>query len=446
MGFMFNLIAIGLLIISAIILFFCSRKEWGKILIFFGIALFLMALKYILNLLHIYLPILIFDILTLFGAILFLIVTLSLRRISREMERKSIHLKGLWEMDRILLSGLTSKSIMEAIKKTIVEIVDCNALAIYTIDAWTGDFILYNNYNLNDTFHSGVLSQGKDFLKEVITSKKTICTRGTGFRHKDFLSFIQNFGFNICAGVPLVIRGMPIGTLLIFSQRKRGYEKQEIEYIEGIARQLVVTMDRIQTFEKMKEMTVESVQALVQAIEMRDPSTRGHSAQVAELALELARRMEFPDRKLILINFAGLLHDVGKIAVPEDILRKPEALNLEEWRIVKNHPIHSMNIVKPIKNLAEISKWILYHHERWDGSGYPEGLRKEAIPLESRILAICDAFSAMVSDRPYRKGLTLEFAIEEIKKCAGQQFDPGIVKIFLNIPEEFLKNFIRRNF
>ena len=125
--------------------------------------------------------------------------------------------------------------------------------------------------------------------------------------------------------------------------------------------------------------------------------------------------------------------------MPENILKKPARLNEQEWKIMRRHPVLSAEIINPIRQLREIEKWVLYHHERWDGTGYPEGLQDRNIPFFSRILAICDTYSAIVSDRPYRRGLADEEAREEIKRFSGKQFDPEIVEAFLIITKEFLR-------
>ncbi|MCX7995838.1 MAG: HD domain-containing protein [candidate division WOR-3 bacterium] len=444
MGEIITFISVVLLLISAILSLIYSRNPPGKVWFFQGVALFSIALKYFLSLIGMQFVASVLEILILLGAILVFISVLFIPGIYREMEKTNIQLKGLWEIDRIIISGLTPSSILGSIKKTVAEVLGCDALAIYTAEPGRADLNVFTNYNLNEEFHNEIIGKNKDFLNRIIRTRKSQIVTGRG-DDKNLGELLKKYGFTSCIGVPLILRGIPFGALLIFSHTRRNYDKQELQYMEGIARQLVITIDRIQAIEKMKEMSVEAVHALVQAIEMRDPTTKGHSAQVAELAQEIARKMDFPESKLHLIKFAGLLHDVGKIAVPESILRKPAELDEYEWVIVKKHPIHSMNIIKPINNLQEICKWVLHHHERWDGSGYPDGLKHEAIPIESRILAICDAYSAMVSDRPYRKGLTIEYALEEIQRCAGKQFDPEIVKLFLKIPEVLLKNLNEKN-
>ncbi len=134
-----------------------------------------------------------------------------------------------------------------------------------------------------------------------------------------------------------------------------------------------------------------------------------------------------------MLEFAALLHDVGKIAVPDAVLKKVEPLTPDEWRLIRLHPYHSAQIVKPIQPLQRIVSWVYHHQERWDGTGYPDGLRGEAIPLASRIIAVADAFNAMTTDRPYRKALAAAEALTEIERCAGTQFDPGVADAFVRI-------------
>jgi len=180
-------------------------------------------------------------------------------------------------------------------------------------------------------------------------------------------------------------------------------------------------------------MNYDLVVAFIRAIEKRELCYE-HSLQVAILSTAIAEKMGFREQELELIKYAGLLHDVGKIGIPEAILRKPDLLTEEEWKIIRYHPQQSVEIIKPIKGLQQIQHWILYHHERWDGKGYPEGKRGEQIPIQSRILAVSDTYSAMVKDRPYRKALFDKDAREEIARVAGIQLDPKIVNVFLNLP------------
>ncbi|MEO0129794.1 MAG: HD domain-containing phosphohydrolase [candidate division WOR-3 bacterium] len=438
--------SIAIQTMAAIIALFYIKKAPGVSWFFLSIALFLMVLRRVLSLPGFFLGKEIIEIIGLVISGFMFLGVIYAPQIFKELERTIQHIKGLLEIDRIILTGLTPKGIIGAVKKAIVELFDCDSLAIYTVDQSGVNFNRYADYNLNEEFHNQITSNDKELLAQIIRNKKTAVLRDNHYgKNPGFPFILKNYNFATGVGIPLILRGAPIGILFLFSNKRRDYKKGDIKYMEGIARQVVIAIERIQTIENTKEMNLESVLALVQAIEMRDPCTRGHSVQVADLAVEIARVLDFSEHKLELLKFAGLLHDVGKIAIPESILQKPERLSNAEWLIIKRHPVQSVEIIKPIKNLREIEKWILYHHERWDGTGYPGGLKEKEIPLEARILAVCDTYSAIISDRPYRKGLSDEHAREEIKKFAGRQFDPEVVRIFLNIQEEFLRNLAKNS-
>ncbi len=382
------------------------------------------------------------EILVLVVSIFIFLTIIGASNLYKEFDRILKVLKGLWEIDRVILSGLTPRSIMGGIKKAMVELIDCDGFGIYTYDQAKNSLRLYENYNLDEEIHKGMMEKENGILWKIIRERKY--TLVSNFRDdNNFSDFLKSKNYSTLIGLPLIKKSNTLGAL-VFLSYKKNYSRKEIQYIEGIGRQVGIALDKIQTIERIKEMHIEMVFALVQAIETRDPCTKGHSLQVANIAVELTKIFGNSERELELIRYAGLLHDVGKIAVPETILNKPFSLNEEEWKVMKRHPVISAEIVRPIKDLGEIAKWILYHHERWDGSGYPEGLKGREIPFFSRILAICDTYSAMVSDRPYRKGLTDESAREEIKKFSGKQFDPEIVEIFLTLSKEFLKRLIEK--
>jgi len=176
-----------------------------------------------------------------------------------------------------------------------------------------------------------------------------------------------------------------------------------------------------------------AVYALVSAVEARDPYTYGHSRKVNFYAVALAEAIGLSPDEVSRISVAALLHDIGKIGVPDKILNKKGKLSKEEWEAVKSHPRLGANIVSHIPNLVPCVSGILYHHERWDGSGYPEGLKGEEIPLEARILAIADAFAAMTAARPYRPAINPEDVVKEMKKSSGSQFDPALVDTFVEV-------------
>jgi HD-GYP domain-containing protein (c-di-GMP phosphodiesterase class II) len=171
--------------------------------------------------------------------------------------------------------------------------------------------------------------------------------------------------------------------------------------------------------------------ALSHAIEARDPSTRGHSARVSELALILARRRGWRGSRLAALRLGGTLHDVGKLNVDAALLRKTGPLDEREFGEIKRHPVAGARLVRRFDALRPALPYILFHHERWDGSGYPSGRSREQIPTGARIVALADAFDAMTSHRPYRPPLALGTALAEVDQGAGTQFDPGVVRAFL---------------
>lgn len=181
--------------------------------------------------------------------------------------------------------------------------------------------------------------------------------------------------------------------------------------------------------QRTEHLLFQTVQALTAAIEAKDPYTAGHSQQVAQLALRFADALSLNETDVFVLRLAGVMHDVGKIGIPESVLLKPTQLNEAEWEIMRQHPVIGAEIVGQIIDLGYVAKVVRSHHERWDGSGYPDGLRGETIPFHSRILYIADAYDALTSDRAYRKGMSHEQALALIKQQAGAHFDRELVQV-----------------
>jgi putative nucleotidyltransferase with HDIG domain len=182
-----------------------------------------------------------------------------------------------------------------------------------------------------------------------------------------------------------------------------------------------------------------TLEALLAALDTRDTETEGHSERVAAYTMLIARQLNLSEAELQHIEHGALLHDIGKIGVPDHILYKPGPLTPEEWEVMKQHPVIGYKMCMKIEMLRPAAPIVLHHHERWDGRGYPYGLNGAEIPLGARIFAIADTLDAMTSDRPYRKALSFAQAREEIERCAGSQFDPELVRVFLELPEEQLR-------
>ena len=186
----------------------------------------------------------------------------------------------------------------------------------------------------------------------------------------------------------------------------------------------------------LSELFYKTIKSIAHALDAKDQYTHGHSLRVTLYSLALAKKLNLPDSLLEEIETTGLLHDIGKIAIPEKILLKPGKLTDEEFEIIKKHPELGEHLINGIGKLKLISNWLKYHHERYDGKGYPEGLKGEDIPISSRIIAIADTYDAMTSTRSYRPALSHEEAISEIERCSGTQFDPKLAEIFVSISDE----------
>jgi putative two-component system response regulator len=202
------------------------------------------------------------------------------------------------------------------------------------------------------------------------------------------------------------------------------------------------TSELIEKNARLRLIMLNTVQSLVHTLEAKDKRTEGHSKRVALLAVLLAKRLGFPETSVEQLRLSGILHDIGKIGVREECLNKRGKLTGQEYDEIKKHPLISERILEPIEELREILPGIRHHHERYDGRGYPHGLKGEDIPQYARILAMADCYDAMTSDRPYRSALTVEKALKEMRVNAGKQFDPQLVPVFLDIRNglEILRN------
>ncbi len=206
--------------------------------------------------------------------------------------------------------------------------------------------------------------------------------------------------------------------------------------VESGIKKYELSTSKINILQDLSELFYKTIKSIAHALDAKDKYTHGHSMRVTLYSLALAKALNLNDELLEEIEITGLLHDIGKIAIPEKILLKPGKLTAEEYEIIKTHPELGTKLVGGIDKLKLISKWLKHHHERYDGKGYPEGLAGEDIPISSRIIAIADTYDAMTSSRAYRSALLHQNAIDEIKRCSGTQFDSELVKLFVSISDE----------
>ena len=218
-----------------------------------------------------------------------------------------------------------------------------------------------------------------------------------------------------------------LGVVLILVAYLWIQELRDRYRLQALNKALVVAQKQLQQAE------IDTITVLILTEEAKDSYVRGHTKRVAQYSLAIAKAMEFSKEDQSIIERAGILHDLGKVGISDSILKKPGKLNDEEWKIMKSHPQRGLEILKPLKFLPSEKEIILHHHERYAGGGYPDGIKGEEIPIGARIMAVADTFDAMNSARSYRKPLSKEVILAELKKVSGSQLDPFAVSVFLDL-------------
>ena len=224
-----------------------------------------------------------------------------------------------------------------------------------------------------------------------------------------------------------------MGTLLAGGRPGEPISSIELTLLASAAGHVGVFLRNAMLYADLDAMFLGTLQAMVAAIDAKDPYTRGHSQRVALLSRDLAAAIGLPETFVRDAHLAGLVHDIGKIGVPESVLRKAGRLDDDEFAMIRRHPQIGHRILKDIPQVRELLPGVLCHHEAWDGSGYPAGMEGEEIPLLARIIAICDSFDAMSSSRTYRRAMPRAEVLEEIRRCAGRFYDPRLVPVFLGL-------------
>jgi HD-GYP domain-containing protein (c-di-GMP phosphodiesterase class II) len=233
--------------------------------------------------------------------------------------------------------------------------------------------------------------------------------------------------------IPLIHWQKPLGVLNMESERPNGFPAEDLLFFRGLAELAAQEAANTLMEERRRADLLQSLTGLARAVELRDPYTGKHQERVADLAVRLARAVGLPYREIGAIRTGALLHDIGKIGIPDAILLKPEPLTAEEFGLIRTHPLKGDELLSRIPFLADSRPGVRSHHERWDGKGYPDGLAEEAIPLSARIIAVADAFDAMTTHRVYRPPFPEDVALGELRACRGKQFDPILVDAFMGM-------------
>ena len=248
--------------------------------------------------------------------------------------------------------------------------------------------------------------------------------------------YLTEIGFARALISRLDVEGRGIGVVEAFRVEDRPFRKDDPHHVDLLVGFAANAYARIRLAERLESHYTETIEALSSALEARDPYTEAHTGRIRDLAGAMAVAMRLPADVRRAVRLGALLHDVGKIGIADSILRKAGPLDVSEWEQMRLHPEIGERMLRGIAFLEHALPAIRSHHERWDGGGYPDGSAGEDIPIAARIIAVCDAFDAMTSDRPYRKAMSVEAACDEIRRCAGTQFDPTCAMLLV----EMVKN------
>lgn len=332
------------------------------------------------------------------------------------IRRKTVALSTIHTIHRLLSSVLNLDELLICIARLVQQILKVSYCSIK---------ILSNDKEFLITKAS--VYKGKEIKK---TDKRlkigygiegNCAAKGKAFLNKKIIA------------VPLISEDV-IGVITIKCRLdKVGFDNSDLEILSTLAEQATVAIKNAQLYEEQERMLFGSIKSLANLLDSRSPNTYTHSELFVKIVLEIAEELKLTREEIRDLHYAALLPDAGKFGVPEEILKKPGGLSGKEYKIVKRHPLDSVKIIQPIEILKPVIPIILHHHERYDGTGYPDGLKKDKIPIGSRIMAVAETFEAMVSQRPYRGATTISKAIKEIRKNSGTQFDPKVVEVFLRV-------------
>jgi HD domain/GAF domain len=262
------------------------------------------------------------------------------------------------------------------------------------------------------------------------------------------VGFLVELGFSQVILCRLAVEGKPVGIVEAYRISQQPFREEDSHQVEVLGKFAMNSYANITWGSRMESHYTETIETLVSALEARNPDTNAHAKRIPDLALGLASALNAPVEFRRSLRLGSILHDVGKIGVPDSILLKPSALTEPEWEVMRQHPVIGERMLRPIDFLGAALPIVRHHHERWDGGGYPDRLSEKNIPLGARIVAVCDSFDAMVSDRPYRAGLPIPVALEEIIRCAGTQFDPTCATLLAQVvstlgSEDLEEKFVR---
>ena len=354
---------------------------------------------------------------------------------TKELIAVKEELQEIFKINRSLSSEVTPKKISNVITRLSCGLLHADAALLRIVDEKGKILVCKSSYGLDPVLlkRIGVLRIGESLCGQAVKSKKTVAIMDINDSTRLIkLDLIKKAGYKSLLCVPVIARKKVLGALTLFSNNARHFTNEQVDVLGVFASQIALAMQESKYFDDIHLNYFNTIHALVLAIEARDPYTRGHTERVTMYALEIARYLGMSEEEMEILRYAGEVHDVGKISVPDSILNKPGLLTPTERAMIELHPVKGAEMLEPLEFLKPAIPIVRHHHERYDGTGYPDGLSRDKIPVMARILACADSFDAMTSDRPYRRRkLTAEEALAEIKNNAGSQFDPHIANSFI---------------
>lgn len=368
------------------------------------------------------------------------------KRAEVQYQQQLQRLSALRSIDLAIASGLDLDLLLSMLLDQVTTLmqVDAAAILLYERESNLLKFASGKGFRTNVLQHTR-LKIGEGYSGRVALERKMIhipnlAKHGTGFDRSPLFS---NEDFVTYYGVPLIAKGRVLGVLEIFHRSRLQPDAEWLDFLNIIAGQAAIAIDSASMFKELQKSNIElsmayndTIEGWSRTLDLRDRETKGHTRRVTDLTVRLVTLLGVNDSELLHIRRGAILHDIGKVAIPDHIIFKPGPLTPEEWEIMRQHPKIAVDLLSPINYLAPALEIPHYHHEKWDGSGYPEQLAGESIPFSARLFALADVFDALTSDRPYRRAWSKYDAIEYIKKQAGKHFDPRIVPEFLKLIHE----------
>ena len=360
----------------------------------------------------------------------FNMMTDSLRERSDSLTKKVLELATLYEMSRALGSTLEMDELLGSVLRSALRIFDLDMGYVALRDQETGILAIRAMRGVDDIDSQAAV---RSSMSEWVSREgRPLIFNPDPRSGEGRIDTVTGASAALC--VPLVSTEGTIGSITVGSSDPcYRFNSDDVRLLSTIANHVTIAIGNIELFTSLQEAYLATVRSLAAAVDAKDTYTRGHSDRVAMYATLIAERLGLPHEQRIALEMAAYLHDIGKIGVREEILLKPGRLDDVEMAQMRHHPLIGANILQPVAFPWAITPIVRHHHEYYDGSGYPAGLRGDEIPLLARILTIADSFEAMTADRPYRKGMSPPLAVEELRACAGTQFDPDLVEVFIEL-------------